>query len=216
MKLCMLLMCGCAFAANPETMTRMNVRVTGPGIAPGTYSALPKLIYRAGAKYARLEDAPNSKASIQKLTIIAEPDAYSVDLMGRTGTHAIDQGGPEDLHLPMVMPFDPMHRMGVLDALEFGDELAFFHKAGATRSAGPIVNAKPTDLYTLKVAGGEARLITREGAGRPIFVIWKSKDGTYKYEYSAYENLPFDKTLFARPAGVTFREIQPPGPDEHN
>ena len=35
------------------SMTKMNVRVMGPGIRPGSYAALPKLIYRAGPKFAR-------------------------------------------------------------------------------------------------------------------------------------------------------------------
>jgi hypothetical protein len=121
-------------------MTKMDVRVTGPGIRQGTYAALPKLIYRAGASYARLENAPNAKAKMEKVTIIAEPDAYSVDLIDHTGTHAIDQGGPNDLHLPMVLPFDPMHRLGALDRLEFGAELDFFEKAGAKKTSGPFVN----------------------------------------------------------------------------
>jgi hypothetical protein len=103
--------------ADLKTMTRMNVRVMGSGIRPGSYAALPKLIYRAGAKYARLENAPNSRARMEKVTIIAEPDAYSIDLMDKKGTHAIDQGGPNDLHLPMVLPFDPNHKLGVLDRL---------------------------------------------------------------------------------------------------
>ena len=45
---------------------------------------------------------------------------------------------------------------------------------------------------------------------------WKAKDGTYKYEYSSYSDVPFQAELFSKPNGVKFREIQPPGPDEHN
>jgi hypothetical protein len=214
--------CGLVLALQPETttkpavMTKMDVRVMGPGIRPGSYAALPKLIYRAGPKYARMENAPDAKARIQKVTIIAEPDAYSIDLNDHTGTHAIDQGGPNDLHLPMVMPFDPTHKLGILDRLEFGAELDFFEKAGATKSAGPIVNAKPTDLYTLKIPGGEAKLITREASKVPVFISWNMQEGTYKYEYSFYADVPFDASLFTRPNGVKFREMQPPGPDEHN
>lgn len=199
----------------PQTMTRMNVRIMGPDIKPGSYAALPKLIYRAGAKYARMENAPDARSGIEKVTIIAEPDAYSVDLMDRTGTHAIDQGGPNDLHLPMVLPFDPTHKMGVLDRLEFGDELEFFQKAGAKKSAGPIVNSKPTDLYSLDVKGAMARLITRQGSEVPIFLSWKTREGTYKYEYSSYEDVPFDLKLFSRPNGIKFREIPPPAPGEN-
>jgi hypothetical protein len=196
------------------TMTRMDVRLMGPDIRPGSYAALPKLIYRAGSKYARMENAPDAKFSIDKVTIIAEPDAYSIDLMGGTGTHAIDQGGPNDLHLPMVLPLDPRHKLPGLDRLEFGEELDFFKQAGAAKSSGPTINAKPTDKYTLHVNGSRAELTTREGSDVPVFLSWTMKEGTYKYEYSVYQQLPFDAKLFARPNGIKFREILPPGPNE--
>jgi len=202
--------------ADIKTMTKMNVRVMGPDIRKGSYAAMPKLIYRAGSKYARMENAPEARARIEKITIIAEPDAYSIDLVDHSGTHAIDQGGPSDLHLPMVLPFDPMHRLGVLDRLEFGAELEFFQKAGAVKSAGPIVNAKPTDQYSINSSGVHADLITRGGSDIPVFVSWKAKEGTYKYEYSSYEDLPFDSSLFTKPNGVKFREIQPPTASEMN
>jgi len=201
-------------AVSFQMMTKMNVRLMGPGIRPGSNAALPKLIYRAGSKYARMEDAPEARQQIEKITIISEPDAYSVDLMGRTGTHAIDEGGAGDIHLPMVLPFDPNHKLGILDRLEFGSELDFFVKAGAVKSSGPIINAKPTDKYTLNVAGGHAELIARDGSDVPVFMSWTSKEGTYKYEYSVYQDVPFDAKLFARPAGIKFREIPPATPDE--
>jgi hypothetical protein len=198
----------------PDSMIKMNVRLMGPGIRPGSSAALPKLIYRAGTRYARMEDAPEARQQIEKVTIIAEPDAYSVDLMGRTGTHAIDQGGPNDMHLPMVLPLDPNHRLGALDRLEFGEELDFFQKAGATKTAGPVINGKPTDKYSLEVAGSQAELITREESDVAVFVSWTTKEGTYKYEYSVYQEAPFDAKLFSRPSGIKFREILPPTADE--
>jgi hypothetical protein len=197
-----------------KTMTKMDVRLMGPGIRPGSNAALPKLLYRAGSKYARMENAPEAHQRIEKITIIAEPDAYSVDLMGKTGTHVIDQGGPGDMHLPMVLPFDPNHKLGILDRLEFGAELDFFTTAGAAKSAGPIINARPTDKYSLNVPGGHAELITRDASDIPVFMSWISKEGAYKYEYSTYEDVPFDAKLFARPAGIKFREIPPATPDE--
>ena len=198
----------------PDSMIKMNVRLMGPGIRPGSSAALPKLIYRAGTRYARMEDAPEARQQIEKVTNIAEPDAYSVDLMGRTGTHAIDQGGPNDMHLPMVLPLDPNHRLGALDRLEFGEELDFFQKAGATKTAGPVINGKPTDKYSLEVAGSQAELITREESDVAVFVSWTTKEGTYKYEYSVYQEAPFDAKLFSRPSGIKFREILPPTADE--
>src|SRR3954453_21092304 len=81
---------GSAGDDQPSTMIRMVVRVMGPGIKHGSQSALPKVIYREGAHHARIEDPPNARERIQKLTIISEPDTYSVNLVTKRGTHAID------------------------------------------------------------------------------------------------------------------------------
>jgi len=193
----------------PTTMTKMLVRLSGPGIKPKSFAALPRTIYRAGAHYARLDDPPDSREQMEKVTIIAEPDAYSINLMDKTGTHAIDQGGPNDLHLPIVLPFDPKHKLGSLDRLEFGDEFDFFEQAGAAKQAGPIINAKPTDAYRLQTPEGSAVLVVKSGTETPIKLSWQMSDGTYSYEYTIYKDVPFDSKLFAKPAGFKLKEIPP-------
>ena len=193
----------------PESMTKMVVRLMGPRIKPKSFPALPKTIYRAGPHYARIEDPPDARQGIHKLTIIAEPDAYSINLIDKKGAHAIDQGNAHGLHLPVVLPFDPKHQLGKLDGLEFGDEEAFFQDAGATPEPGPIVNAKPTDALRLKTPTGSALLILRAGTHEPVFLSWQTKEGTYKYEYIEYKDLPFDPKLFAKPAGISYKEIPP-------
>ncbi|MBV9502992.1 MAG: hypothetical protein JO138_26770 [Acidobacteriaceae bacterium] len=195
--------------AYPKTMTKIVVRLIGPGIKPGSFAALPRTIYSSAPHYARVEDPPDAKQHVHKLTIIAEPDAYSLNLIDREGTHAIDQGGPNDLHLPIVLPFDPNHELPELDDLEFGDELHFFKQAGASRRAGPIINGKPTDEYVLDTANGPATLVVRSQSQAPVFLTWHAKDGTYKYEYIIYQELPFDPKLFAKPAGVRLKDIPP-------
>jgi hypothetical protein len=196
-------------AANqpPATMTKMLVRLSGPGIRPKSHSALPRTIYRAGPHYARIEDPPDSRQQLEKITIIAEPDAYSFNLLDKTGTHAMDQGGPNDLHLPIVLPFDPKHRLPTLDRLEFGSEFEFFEQAGATKEAGPIINAKPTDAYVIKTAHGPATLIVKAGTEIPIKLSWRMPEGKYSYEYTSYEDVPFEPQLFAKPAGVKLKEM---------
>jgi hypothetical protein len=193
----------------PESMTKMVVRLMGPGIKPKSFAALPKTIYRAGPHYARIEDPPDARQQIHKLTIIAEPDAYSINLIDKKGTHAIDQGNPHGLHLPVVLPFDPKHQLGKLDQLEFGDEEDFFKDAGAAPEPGPTVNAKPTDALRLKIPGGSATLVLRAATHEPVFLSWQTKEGTYKYEYIEYKDLPFDSKLFTKPAGITYKEIPP-------
>jgi hypothetical protein len=201
----------------PETMTKMVVRLMGPGIKPGSFAALPRTIYVAAPHYARMESPPDARQQQQKLTIIAEPDAYSVNLIDKRGTHAIDQGGGNDLHLPIVLPFDPKHRLSRLDRLEFGDELDFFEESGAAKKPGPIVNAKPTDAYVLETPDGPATLVVKPDTETPVFLSWPAKDGIYKYEYITYEEVPFEPALFAKPSGFELREIPPDTTDEeHN
>ena len=193
----------------PSTMTKIVVRVMGPGIKPGSHAALPKTIYRAGEHYARIEDPPDARQRQEKLTIIAEPDAYSVNLIDKTGTVAQRQGDANDLHVPMVLPFDPNHELLNLDRLEFGDELDFFERSGAAKTAGPLINSKPTDAYVLKESFGMAKLVVRGGTDIPVTLSWQARDGTYKYEYMAYQDLPFDPALFAKPAGIRFKNVTP-------
>ncbi len=202
-------------AATPKSMTRMVIRLMAPGIKANSFPALPKTIYRAGSHYARIEDAPDSRQEVQKLTVIAEPDAYSANLIDKKGTHAVAQGGSADLHLPIVLPFDPKHELGVLDKLEFGDEYDFFKEAGAANESGPTINAKATDALRLKVPGGSALLVLRGGTHTPVTLSWKMKDGDYKYEYIEYDNKSFDAKLFTKPAGIEFKDVGPDLVGEH-
>jgi hypothetical protein len=195
--------------ATPKTMLKMMVRLTGPNIKPGSHAALPKTIYVAGPHYARIENPPDARQQQQKVTIIAEPDAYSFNLIDKRGTHAIDQGGEGDLHLPVILPFDPKHKLGELDSLEFGSELDFFIEGGAAKSSGPIINAQSTDAYEIKSDTGSAKLVLRSGSKTPVLLSWTSEDGTYTYEYITYQELPFDKNLFSKPAGISFTELPP-------
>ena len=206
-----------SFAQTPpkaaaETMTKMVVRLSGPHIAAGSFPALPKTIYRAGESYARIEDPPDAKQKTEKLMIVAGRDAYSVNVIDKTGTHVTNAGATHDLGLPIVLPFDPKHKLGKLDEIEFGTELEFFEQAGARKEAGPIINAKPTDAYKLITPEGPALLVVRGGTEVPVTLTWPTADGKYQYEYITYEDLPLAMHLFRKPSGIRFREI-PPEPD---
>ncbi len=202
-------------AGKPKSMTRMVVRLMAPGVKANSFSALPKTIYRAGSRYARIEDAPDSRQQVQKLTVIAEPDAYSANLIDKKGTHVVAQGESADLHLPIVLPFDPKHELAALDRLEFGDEYDFFTEAGAASEPGPTINAKPTDALRLKIPGGSALLVLRGGTHTPVTLSWKMKDGEYQYEYIEYDDKPFNARLFAKPAGIQFTGVSPDLAGEH-
>jgi hypothetical protein len=191
-------------------MTKIVVRLQAPGIKRGSFSALPKTMYIAGPRYTRIEDPPDARQGIQKLTIINGSDAYSVNVIDKKGTHASSAGGDNVLRTPIVLPFDPNHEMGALDDLEFGDELAFFKDAGAVHEAGPIINAKPTDAYVLKLDAATATLVVRSGSSTPVTLSWQSKSGDkWTYEYIVDQQMPFDPKLFAKPTGYSLKEMPP-------
>jgi hypothetical protein len=191
----------------PSMMTKIVVRLSGERVKPGSHAALPKTIYVADPHYARIEDAPDARVGVQKLIIIAEPDAYNVNLIDHKGTHAIDKGGPGDLHLPIVLPFDPKRRLGALDNIQFGEEFEGFESAGAVRQPGPIINSKPTDAYVLSLPHGHATLVVRGGTHIPVKLTWADADGTHTYEYIEYQDVAFDPGMFAKPANIQYREM---------
>jgi hypothetical protein len=200
---------GFAGTDRPATMTKIVVRLTGPAVRERSFAARAKTIYVASPHYARIEDPPDPRQHTQRLTIIAEPDAYSVNLIQKTGTHAADQGGAGDLHLPIILPFDPNHRFPALDTLEFGDEVPFFKASGARKTRGPMIGSKNADVYQLSGRGGNATLVTRADSNRPLSLSWQTKSGTYKYEYLVYQQLPFQPALFTRPTGIQYKESLP-------
>ena len=202
-------------AEQPQTMKKIIVRLAGPGIKANSNSALPKTIYVAPPHFARIEDPPDARTGVQKLTIIAEPDAYSINLVDKKGTHVIDQGGPNDTHVPVLLPFDVKHECGALDQIEFGSELEFFKSAGAAEKAGPIVNAKPTTEYVIQKPPVSASLIVKQGKNIPEKLTWTCGDGTYTYEYITFEDMRFDPSLFAKPSGIEYKDIPPDDGTEH-
>ncbi len=200
----------------PELMTRMVVRLMGPGIEPGSFAALPRTIYRAGDEYARIEDPPDARQHVQKLTVIDGRDAWSANLTDKRGTHSVEQGGARDLPIPIVMPLDPRRKLGKLDGIEFGAEYEFFEQAGAVKKSGPVINAKATDAYELEEPEGPAMLVIRAGTHTPVTLSWHTAEGTYKYEYIEYADKPFESRLFVKPAGVEFKELPADGRAEPN
>ncbi len=188
----------------------MVVRLIGPRIQPGSFAALPRTIFEASPGYARIEDPPDSRQKMQKLIIVAGPDIFNVNLITKTGTHArktAAENGETPL-LPIVLPFDPQHRLGILDRIEFGSEYDFFTQAGAVKENGPIINAQTTTALRLDTPLGAAVLVLRGDSGIPVTFSWQMTDGKYAYEYIEYQDRPFDPKLFTKPTGIEIRELR--------
>ncbi len=76
----------------PKTMTKMEVILGSPGVQPGSFASKPKVMYRAGNRYCRIEEAPDPDNGLHGLLIVSEPDAWVVNLVTKTARHVKDTG----------------------------------------------------------------------------------------------------------------------------
>jgi hypothetical protein len=87
----------------PTRLLRIVTRVEGQGVETGTFAALPKTVFRLGSKYARVEEAPDTRNNIHQLIVVNEPDSWIVNVADRSGQHVVDEGPPK-VHLPLFAP----------------------------------------------------------------------------------------------------------------
>jgi hypothetical protein len=90
----------------PETMTKMEVVLEGPDIPAGSFATKPRVMYRAGGRYCRIEEAADPEKGIQGLAIVSEPDYWMVNLLSKTAKHAVDPGPSLTCHLPIFADAD--------------------------------------------------------------------------------------------------------------
>ena len=73
----------------PKMMTRVEVTFHSPDVPDGSFAAKPKVFYRAGERYCRIEEASDPEHRLHNLMIINEPDYWMVNLLAKTAQHAI-------------------------------------------------------------------------------------------------------------------------------
>jgi len=62
-------------------MRRVEVFLEGPDIPARSFATKPKVMYRAGTRYCRTEEAPDPENGIHGLAIVNEPDFWLVNLL---------------------------------------------------------------------------------------------------------------------------------------
>jgi hypothetical protein len=182
----------------PTTMTKIEVRLEGPHIPAGSFATKPKVMYRSGSQYCRIEEAPDPDNGIHGLMVINEPDAWMVNLMNKTAKHMVDPGPLLNCHLPIFPDTEK--------DLEFGFELEYFKSRGAVSQPGPVLQTKSTTLYKTDAAGTTLAIFTYGTPERPLAVSRVKGDQGEIFWFSGYGNLPFDPALFAKPGGVVIEE----------
>lgn len=194
----------------PKTMTKIEVHLEGPEVMAGSFSAKPKVIYRAGTGYCRVEEVEDTENKIHGLLIVNEPDAWMVNLYDKSARHIVDPGPTFNCKLPIFANVDPKDEAAMLyPDLQFGSELKFFKNMGSTGQPGPDEHGKKTTQYTIEIGGTRFVMFTiRTPNERPLAVGRAVGDKGEVFIYTAYEQIPFDAKLFARPDGTKISEAK--------
>jgi hypothetical protein len=209
---CMLLAGIAAFAQKaPKTMTKMEVVLQISEVPKGSFPTKPKVMYRAGNQYCRIEEQPDPEHGIHGVIVINEPDVWMVNLADKTAKHGVDQGPTFNCRMPifanraMELPADQRKE---LMEFEFGLELGFFISKGVAPKPGPISQSKQTTAYMYKIGDSTLALFTFGSPERPLAVYW-TRGGTRDILwYSGYGEVEFDAKLFAKPEGMKMEEMK--------
>jgi outer membrane lipoprotein-sorting protein len=188
----------------PKKMSKISVRGVEPAPEPGSFSAQAKTYWRAGTKYACIEEAEDRKNHIHGLAVISEPDAWMINLFDKSAKHMVDHGPTLDVHLPIFPSTTAIKTK--LDGLEFGNEVEFFKKNNAMQS-DEVVAGRAADRYDLRMGSSRVTLWTDARSKKPVRISQTKDMQTESFEYLSYEDdLAFDPSLFRPPAGLTIEK----------
>ena len=194
-----------------DTMTKLTVRLQSPEVPEDSFAAKPKIMYRAGSRYCRTEELPDPEHGIHGLLIINEPDVWMVNLFTKTAQHFVDPGPTFNCRMPMFnveQVKSGADMKNPLLELEFGRELPYFKNKGATPNKGPVLQGKPTTVYTTQAGDSQLFLFTTGTPERPWAVARQHGAIREIYWYGTYEQVPFDPKLFGKPEAVKIEDVK--------
>jgi len=196
----------------PKMMTRVEVTLHSPDVPEGSFAAKPKVFYRAGDRYCRIEEAADPEAGVHNLMIVNEPDYWAVNLLTKTAKHGSDPGPTFNCHLPIFASGDPKaldDETKEIRQLEFGREPEFFEHKGAAPEPGPAFAKHETTMYRAQVGAAVLMLFVAKSPELPVAVSLKRGGETEIFLYSQYARMEFDAKLFAKPADVKIEDLKP-------
>lgn len=183
--------------AAEEKMLYVEYKLVSDKIAPDSFDAQVKKVWRIGKTYLRFEDAPNPQTKIHGLIIVAEPDIWIADRNTSKAQHTVDPGPTYTIHFPLFAS----ETSEKLRQLEFGREFDFFQENNARELPAEEVDGFKCKLYQLDL---DDRLVTlyMKTDQTPLQVAVKSADYEYALRFLRYEpNRKADKALFQLPPG---------------
>jgi len=203
----MLIVAAAASAADDTKMTRIEYQLVAFGLAPDSFMAQPKKVWRVGDTYLRLEEGVNPENKEQRLVIVAQPDIWVIERTSKRGRHERDPGPTYKVKFP-VFAGEPNDE---LTKLEMGSEIEYFRDHGAKEVGEATIAGVPCIQSATEVAGRKLSLYTRKADGIPFQVVVTVGERALAVRYLRYERgLAMDKSLFVPPAGVQIEEAAKP------
>ncbi len=186
----------------PVRTLRIVTTVDDAQMEPGHFARRPKVMYRLGEKYGRIEEELNPASGLHLLIVINEPDMWMVNLADKTGQHAVDEGPTFIFRAPIIGDLSSEY----WNKFEFGCEVPFMQAVKASKREDA---RSGTTTYEHQAEGVTVALVTSK-TGIPQRVTITNADGTYAFVYQSFEQLDnADTRLFDRPAGIKFTEAVP-------
>jgi hypothetical protein len=187
-------------------MTKLMVKFESPETPKESFAAQPKVMYRAASRYCRIEENPDLAGGIHGLIIMNEPGIWMVNRLDKTAQHIVDTGPTYNCRLPIFADDVDMKSAEDLKKplmqLEFGRELEYFRPKSTAPIPGPVLQGKPTMVYSVQVRDWQLFLFTSGDPEVPVAVTRKNDKTREIFWYGEYAQVPFNAKLFAKPEGV--------------
>ena len=191
-------------------MTKIVFRDASPQVDPNSPAGMPRVLYRVGERFGRLEFPPDPDDGVHLITIVAEPHIFAVNLLQKTALYSRDPGPTYVFRAPILPSKEiPLKML----ALEYGKELDFLQANEPTLSevAGPN---GPIDRFELTVGDFQIVTYVDPDTGTPrVLEIHSQEQLLHRVHYLAYErDLDPQPELFIVPP--EFRVLESPAEAE--
>lgn len=188
----------------PEKMIKIVFRDATPGIPPESFAAQPKILYRLGSHYQRMEEAPDRENGIHGLIVSNKRDHWMVNLADKTGQHIVDTAESYDSHAPILGgPGTPFAEF------EFGCEVGYMRAQGI-KPTPAVVGERNLLQYEHSAGELTVRLMVIAETGVPDAIgLFQDRELVYFLRYVVYEpGLETNASLFERPSGISYVEAK--------
>jgi len=183
-------------------MSYIEFRFVSPSITRDSVEGSTRKIWRSGARYMRLQEAPDPQRHLHELVIINEPDVWMLNLIDNVAKHIVDPGPTYNAHFPVFQ-----NESKRLTGLEFGREQEFFAASDAHPSPDEVIDGVNCSVQTLDLESSTVRLYLRRSTGLPFQVSIVNARHAYAVRYDRYEpRLPLEPALFMAPVGAKIVE----------